>query len=324
MLKIALLADIEYELRPNALHGPAAFAHELAASLFQSAGETGGISVDLVARKHSISEVPLISIDAGNLGGKHEDPLDRYAFQDAIYMQLVLSGALDDYALVHCLAPVVSPLVLLSAKGIPVVQTILTNEAHPSAVLPPQLLGRGARQVQVGPYMLDETKAVIPPSVDLYQFYPEAAPADDLLLWMGKENEEEIARSIAGSLGLAFMAFNETDAVAQLKDARLLLHTHAGDTPCDAVWLARALACGTPFAAWADKQLQSFFTRPELGAFAERNNIDQLFENIRDLPARNTGAGPRREYALAFFGRRGAAARYREVYKNLLSRNEQG
>jgi|GEM_PF-6283273 len=316
MQKIALLADIAQPLRPDMPDGPALFAHELAEALHRSAQETGGLSVDLVARKHSVTSLPLVSIDAD--AGANGNALLQYAFQDSVYLQLVLSGALDEYALVHCLAPIVSPLVLLSLKGIPVVQTLLTDADHPSTLLPPQWLGEGLRQVRIAPYELTATRASIPPSTDLYRYAPGPETGGYLLLIGENEADESLARAVANKLQQPLVLFDETQARSQLQGAAVVLHLGSGN-PCDAVWLMRALACGVPFATWRREGLEPFFTRAGLGAFAPEGEVEELVKNIKDLPAGAEASAVRREYALAMCGRRSAAARYREVYKSILS-----
>jgi len=317
MQKIALLADIAQPLRPDTLHAPTLFAYELAETLHRSAQETGGLAIDLVARKHSVTSLPLVSIDAD--AGAADNPLLHYAFQDSVYLQLVLSGAFDEYALVHCLAPIVSPLVLLSMKGIPVVQTLLTDDGHPSALLPPQWLGKGLRQVRIAPYELTDARASIPPSTDLYRYCP-GTESGGYVLWLGRENEagESVARAVADALRQPLALFDEMQAQAQLQGASVVLHLDAGK-PYDALWLMRALACGVPFAAWQSTEIEPFFTRAGLGAFAPEGEVEELVKNIKGLPFGAEASAMRREYALAMCGRRSAAARYREVYKSILS-----
>jgi hypothetical protein len=321
-LRIALLADISEELSGDSISGTAVFTHELVRTLHESAEAAGALSVTLFARRNSSCGVPTVSLDPDSLAIPRNH-LEAYALQEAIYTQLFISGMLRDYQLIHCLAPVVSPLLLLSQQGIPVVQTLVNGRGHPSSLLPSRLLGTRIRQVSVGPYSVSSESYAIPPSADLQRFQPHANPAGDFVLWSGMPGDaaEEEARHIAQALALPLKTFASGDPAELVRHARVLLHLPAHEyvEPSDAsAWPLRALACGTPVAGWLTESLQPFFTRPELAFFTGRGEMQKLVDGINSLPSRENAAAIRREYVLACFGRRAAAARYRELYNSFL------
>ena len=308
--RIALLTDISQEISPFSTSNEAVFAYELAAALVQSAKDTGGITVDVVARKNSTIDLPLVSVDPSGLGEMPEDPLQSFAWQDAVYAQLLMGGMLNGYMLVHCLAPVVTPLLLLSANRVPVVQTITAHASHPCVTLPPKLMGNRFRQVSVGPYVVENDLASVPPSIDLSRFKPADKPADNFMLCVGEVLPEITA--LAESLGLKIYTLEDGDPEELVKHAAVVLQLST-ELP---LWLMRALACGTPAATWTSK----FFVRPELGVFVEKGDFTSLENGIRNLLPRNIAGTVRREYALGMFGQRSQAARYRDIYKSVILR----
>lgn len=316
--RIALLTDISQEITPFSTSDEAVFAYELAAAMVRSAKDTGGIAVDVVARKSSTSDLPVVSVDPSGLGEIPGDPLQCFAWQDAVYSQLLMGGMLNGYALVHCLAPVVTPLLMLSANRVPVVQTIITNASHPSVTLPPKLMGNRFRQVFVGPYQVADELAAIPPSVDLSRFQPADKPADNFILYIGKKNEA--VDQLATSVNLAVYTLQDGEPEELVKNAAVVLQLAEDELPCRPVWLMRALACGTPVAAWSSDMPGRMFLRQELGVFVEKGNFVALANGIKNLPSRNIAQKTRREYALGMFGQRSQAARYRDIYKSVLLR----
>lgn len=306
--RIALLTDISQEISPFSTSSEAVFAYELAAALVQSAKDTGGITVDVVARKNNTINLPLVSVDPSGLGEVPADPLQRFAWQDAVYAQLLMGGMLNGYVLVHCLAPVVTPMLLLSANRVPVVQTVTAHADHPSVTLPPKLMGNRFRQVFVGPYLVENDVVAIPPSVDLSRFRPADKPADNFILCVG-----DVLPEVNSLAGLKLCTLNDGDPEELVKHAAVVLQLSA-ELP---LWQMRALACGTPVAGW---NASPFFLRPELGVFVEKGDLISLENGIQHLLPRNIAGQVRREYALGMFGQRSQAARYRDIYKSVLLR----
>ena len=320
-LRIALLTNLEEEFTSASTSNESVFTYELASALLQSAKNTGGISIDVIARKSVAGDLPVISIDPSELGEISVDPLNRFAYQDAIYSLLLLKGMLNEYALVHCLAPVVTPILLLAANGIPIVQTITVDSSHPCVDLLPKLAGSRLRQVSIGAYDLHKNIAAIPPSVDLSRFHPVTKPDDNFIFWPGKKDEKVLMeiKPIATSLGLPLYTFEDGNPEDMVKHARLTLYFPNGSLPCEPIWLIRALACGTPIASWSTPVFKQLFCRTELGIFANKNDITSLKEGIKNILPRDEGTTIRREYALGMFGQRSQAARYRDLYKSFFS-----
>lgn len=316
-LRIAVLADLTEQLGPFAVSDQAIFAYELARMLHESGETTGALSVTLFARRNSSCNMPTVSLDPAELGVT-QNAVDQSLVQEAMYVQLILSGMLDGYHLVHCLAPIVSPLLLLSHKGLPIVQTILFHSGHPAISLPAKIPGTRIAQVNIGPYSAGENHYAIPPSVDLQQFQPVNDPSEDFILWLGKSNPqtETIARSVAQAMNLPLKTAEAGDPVEFVKHARLLLHLPITHSACESAWLLRALACGTPVAGWGSDELRSLFHRPELGFLIPESETGKLLDGIREIMPRDVAGSIRREYVLAHYGRRAQAARYRELYKS--------
>jgi hypothetical protein len=317
-IRIALLTNIEEELSVNSTTNESVFAWELASALVRSAKDTGGISIDVIARKTTATDFPFISVDPSELGEITGDAFHRFACHEAIYTQLLLGGMLNGYSLVHCLAPVLNPILLVAANGVPIVQTIAFDPSHPSAALLPKLIGNRLQQVAIGPYHRQKNTASIPPSVDLTRFRPIDKADDDFIFWPGRRGEitgiEPV--SIAASLGLPLYTFEDGNPEEMLKHARLVLYLPAQLLPCDVIWLIRAVACGVPVVSWATPVLTQLFRRPELGTLIAKNDLLLLKEVIKHIVPRNEGISIRREYALGMFGQRSQAARYRDLYKS--------
>jgi hypothetical protein len=279
-----------------------------------------------------------MAVDMIKPGDIPDDPLTSYAFQEAVYMQLVMSGALDSYEMIHCLAPIVTPLYVLAAKGMPVIQTVTTAASHPAASLLPCFLGKKMRQVLIGSYKFSSAVkssvvSSIPPCINLQEWVPAAGvfPQDhqDYLYWPGRKGDEgeEEARLVAAATKLPLFCATDGHPAQLMRNARLIIDLSVPDTACGYTWLIRALACGLPVAAWDSKATQELFQRPELGVFAPEGDWRSLADRIPGALANGRSdvagiksdvAGIRREYAMGHFGQRALAARYREVYKSLL------
>jgi hypothetical protein len=308
MIRVALLADLEEPVGPDALGEEAAFAFELIEALAESARDLGGLAVDLVARRGSYRDVPLISIDPDEAlapGG----PLARFARQEAAYTQLVLSGMLASYPLVHCLAPLVSPLLVAASMGQRIVHGPLVPEGHPSTLIPRTL---------IAPTLL--ASATVPPPIDLSRFRPSPSPEEAFVLWSGSGGARgrALALEAASALGSPLRALDEGDPAALLQGAIALLHLSEAPSPCGAVWPLRALACGTPVIAFRGGGLDDVVDHPSLGALLPPGDAGALAAAIERCPARARAGEVRRQWVLARHGRRAVAARWREIYAALL------
>src|SRR5438128_1810550 len=120
MMRIALLADLFDSIGPDAQSDRAILTFELADGLREYLRDVGGLTVDLVAKRDSWRGLPLISVDVNELPATADQPLDHYSRQEAAYCQLILAGLLRDYDLIHCLAPIITPLQLIAAMNIPI------------------------------------------------------------------------------------------------------------------------------------------------------------------------------------------------------------
>lgn len=315
-LRIALLTDINEAIHPGSLSGESVFAYELVRSLKESAESIGAISLTLFARRHSSAGIPTVSLDPSEFG-MAENKLDAYAFQEALYVQLVLSGMLDGYQLIHSLAPIASPLLLLAQKGLPIIQTLVAGPEHPASRLCTKIPGMKMQQVHIGPYQISDAYAAIPPSVDLQEFYPHAKAEDDFIFWLGKTGEPSaiLAEQIASDLKLPLRTAESGDPKELIRHARLLLHLPDSPSATESVWPLRALACGTAVAGWYSENLEKILFKPELGFFTKPGETEKLREGVQLIPNREIAGALRREFVLALYGRRAMAARYRDLYK---------
>jgi hypothetical protein len=313
-LKIALLADLAEPVQADARTAAAALAFDLAEALAELSG-LGGLgetSVELFASRGSWRGLPLVSLDPGEVARPPAHPLDRFATQEALLTQLVLAGMLRGYDLVHCFAPVVAPLQMIAALGIPIVQTLTVPAAHPAAkivplVIPPPLL----------------RQAAIPPGVDTVRYHPLPSSEDaGYALWLGagRRAEAAAAADIAAALGLPLASWGDAEPVALLQRARVLLHLDREPAPSGLIWPLRALACGTPVAGWQDGGLDTVLDRPGLGALVPAGDVAALTAAFRDLPDRREATPLRRQHVLGRYGRRALAGRYREIYRELGTR----
>jgi hypothetical protein len=324
-IRIALLADLDEPVGPEARSGDAMLTFELAESLAESVKDLGGLEVDLVARAGSWRGLPLISLNPEEVLPAPDTSLVRFALQDAAYCQLVLSGLLDDYHLIHCLAPITTPLQMLAARGSRIVLNLTRDEHHPSTRLPPALIGPGLlRTVSQHPVSSEAGGPVfIPVSVDLKRFRTAPGGLEERVLWSGAggtQGEEATAR-LAAELGLSWSVCQGTDPVEQLRLARVLFHPCERAEPWGAHWPLRALASGVPVASWLGGGLESLVDHPSLGALAPPGDTGGLAQQLRLLPSRAEAGDRRRQRVLAAHSRRAVVARYRELYGALL---EQG
>jgi hypothetical protein len=311
-LRLALLTDLRQPVLPTVRSPAAALAFDLAEGLAETAADTRELAVDLFARRGSWHGLPLVSVEPGRLGLR--GARQAGAAQEALYVQLILQGMLRGYDLVHCLAPVVAPLQLLTAQGIPVVQTLTVPATHPAALLPgrliePRLLARTA------PLPL-EGAVEIPPGVDVTRFRPAASPAEDFLLWLGSGRRSE-AEAAARAAGLPLRIGTGAEIDGLLPHAHALLHLERSPASAGPLWPLRALACGTPVAGWAGAGLERLLDPPELGALAPAGDDLGLAAALRALPDRREVTAARRERVLGLYGRRAMVARYRELYRSL-------
>ena len=103
-----------------------------------------------------------------------------------------------------------------------------------------------------------------------------------------------------------------------LPHAKALLHLSLQPSPCCSVWPLRALACGTPVAAWESSGLSPLIDSPGLGLISPDGQWEDLADGINGLPPRASAAPLRRQAVLSGYGRRPLAARFRQLYQELL------
>lgn len=309
-LRLALLTDLRQPVGPGLLTPAVALAFDLAEGLAEIAADTRELEVDLFARHGSWNGLPLVAVEPGRLGLRGSR--QAAAAQEALYVQLALRGMLREYDLVHCLAPVVAPLQLLAAQGVPAVQTLTVPPDHPATLLPgqliePHLLARAAPVPREG---VQE----IPPGVDVTRFRPAASARGDFLLWLGSGRRSE-AETVARAAGLPLRTSGKIEEL--LPQACALLHLERSPAPAGPLWPLRALACGTPVAGWQGAGLERLLDPPELGALAAAGDAPGLAAALRALPDRREATPARRERILGLYGRRAMVARYREIYRSL-------
>lgn len=319
-IHIALLADLSEPIGPDAVTELGVVTYETAHALRDSSRKNGGITLDLFARQGSWRGLPLISLDPDEIGHPPAEPLAKFAVQESIYGQLWLSGMLQGYDLVHCLAPLVSPLQLMVAAGIPIVQTLTGAMTHPANWLSPRLLPRNMfRQVA----MDRETGATlgiptIEPCVDLARFTLTNA-AIQHLAWDGSggESAATAAQAIGERLGHPVRHVADLDASSLLERAGVLLHLSETLPTCGTPWALRALACGVPVAGWQEG-LDSVVSESAIGALAPAGEWSVLADRILELPVRGEYALRRRQMVLARHGPTALAANYRKIYRDVL------
>lgn len=326
-LRVALLAGLQAPVLPDGVEPETALAFDLAQGLAEHGRDTGGeLEVDLFARRGSWRGVPLVTLDPEELP-RIPGVLGRFAVEDALYVQLVLAGMVRDYTIVHCLAPVVTPLQLLAATGSAVVQTLVVPPGHPAATLPPRLLSPD-RLRRVAPVQGPVVEGVhpIPPGVDLSRYAPVEGASDPvstgflLHLDTGRpRRERRWAEEVARRLGAPLLGPGDGELLPLLQTARAVLCLAAEPSPVGPVGALRAVACGTAVAGWEGGPLRSLAGTPGLLASAPVGDVEALAQAVRALQPRAEAAPVRRRTALARYGRRAMVARYRELYRELVS-----
>jgi hypothetical protein len=319
-VRIALLADLVEPVSADATAETAIVAYETARAMQAWTETSDGVAIDLFALHGSARWLPLVSIGLDELGSRADDPLERFAIQDAVYCQLWLDGMLRGYDLVHCLAPVVAPLQLLAGTGTAIVQTLVVPPSHPSYWLPPQLCPPTTFR------RLALTRAIGTPAdlplvgvgVDLARFVL-ADRAALHLLWDGSGGEQgaACAAAVGERLGYPLQTVADGDPPGLLQRAVVLLHLAESASPCGTPWAVRALACGTPVAGWYGA-LEELAQEPDSGVLAPVGDWETLADRITRLPDRSVAGRRRREVALAKHGQAAMVARYRAVYRELL------
>jgi hypothetical protein len=314
---VLLLADLAEPVTSNAYRGSIVFAHELATALY-SYQETGQLEVHLVARRGSSRQIPLISLDPSELGPVTEGSLGEFARTEALYASLILSGMLSDYQIIHCLAPLIVPLHLLTSNGIPVLQSILAGSSHPACQLPPLLAPvQFLRQVAVLPHFASGAK-ILPTGINLNVYRPSPAASRKFIVQVGSDEvfDNDVAQ-LSRFLRVAIRKIQSGNPVSLLQNALAVL-CHSGDEPLTTwMWALRALACGTPVVAFGDPCPLDFLAEP-LGIVAKPGNHRRLARKIELLSNNSDAAGLRRRLALARHGHRAMAASYREAYIEML------
>jgi hypothetical protein len=322
MLRVIILADLAEPVGPGAWNERAALAFEIADALRESSVDVGEFSIDLVARRGSWRGIPLISIDPDELQPADE-PIGTFARQEAAYMQLVLAGMLSHYDVVHCLAPIVTPLQLLGSLGRPILHTA-ADPNHATTVLPMQLLGKEQLvQVSVGHRATTASPRVhvVPAPIDMTRFQPLATPASSYVVWLGSDPDAgRAAREVAADLELPLKQAGDDDPAALLQHAAVLLHFDTTSAACGSVWTLRALSCGTPVAAWHECGVDELLAEPSLGAVAPRGDVRGLAAKVRALQATKAARAARRHAVLARHTRRSVVGRYRTLYQSIVEK----
>ena len=288
----------------------------------ESSLHRGGITFDLFARRGSWHGLPLVSLDPDEIEAASTDPLVSFAVQETMYTQLWVNGLLHGYDIVHCLAPIISPLQLISAAGTPIVQSVTVPRTHPacwlaSRLLPGSVFQRVAMTRDAGVAL---GVPVIRACVDLARFSVTDEPAE-YLVWDGSGGEAGAAsaQAIGERLGYPIRGVADHDAPALLKKATALLHLAETASPCGFPWPLRALACGVPVAGWQEV-LADVARGSAIGALAPLGEWYTLAERLQEIPSRGEFVRQRREMVLARYGSTAMAAQYRKIYQELLQR----
>jgi glycosyltransferase involved in cell wall biosynthesis len=315
---VAVIADLREALGPGARSEVAALTFELVDALAQCVRDVGELTADLFARRGSCRSLPLVSLEPEELGWRAEDPLDAVAAADALACQVALAGLFEGYHLVHCLAPLTNALQLIGAAGVPILQTIVTEPEHASARFPPLLVPKGRlRQVATTPRAASADRPLVGTAVDLTRFAPVGQAEDRFLLYAGDDAGLEEAQAVATLAGRPLLTLADGEPVWLLQHARALLYLLDGPPASGPVWPLRALACGTPVAAWRNTGLDAVLESPAMGTLATRGDRAGLARGILELSARDLVAAERRELCLARYNRRAMLARYRELYREM-------
>jgi glycosyltransferase involved in cell wall biosynthesis len=230
---------------------------------------------------------------------------------------------LHGYDIVHCMAPIISPLQVIAAAGTPVVQSVTTAWTHPACwlaarLLPNTIFRRVAMTKETGTAL---GIPVVQTCVDLARFTVTDAAAE-YLVWDGSGGQtgSAIAQEIGKRLSYQIRSVAEYDAPAVLRKAVALLHLSESLSPCGFPWLLRALACGVPVAGWQEV-LSGLVSEPAIGALAPVGEWRILTERILELSNHSGSTHRRREMVLAQHGPTAMAAQYRKIYWELLQQS---
>ncbi|MDY7091532.1 MAG: hypothetical protein SX243_01025 [Acidobacteriota bacterium] len=341
-LRVALWIDPGTPLEPS-VSGPAAvLGYELAQGLAEHCAANEDLAVDLFAGRGSQVELPLVSLDPEELpgGGSLEASGRRL---DALFCQLVLSGMTRGYDLVHCLAPVVTPLQLVAAAGTPVLHSPLVAADHPAALLPPRLVAppllrrlRFTAAPQSGLVVewstaggrsreaIEEAPVAVTLGVDLVRYRPVAEPRGDFLAWSGAGGGQgrKLATAVAEEVGMELWSPAQGGAEDLLPYARALLHPASEAGGIEALWPLRALACAVPVIAVAGGELDEVFGEESCGALpaweiaADPTAMAAAVVDVLEALPRPSPEviQARRRRALGHHNRRAMVARCRELY----------
>ncbi len=322
-MKVAILTDVVEPLGAEA-RAPAVIAgYEIVTAMAESAARVGRLSIDVVARRGTSIDVPLISLEPDELGAWPADAAAQQSFQDALYCQLVLARLLDGYDLVHCVTPVVTPLQLLAAAGVPLVLTVAWSASESAATLPFRLIAPSRLVVAtVGgtalPLELGATP--VPLSVDLAVYTPRPKVKRRPVLWLGSGGDSGLqsARDAAERLSVPLEAHDGGCQPGVLQRARSLLLPAAAPSVLDHVWAARATACGTPVVGCLDAGLEDVLDDPVVGALSRPGDAAELAAAVAACDIGWHAQRERRDRALALHGRSAMASRYRRLYDRAL------
>lgn len=321
-MKIALLTDLFERIGPDNVSDLGIFTFELARGLQVFAEELGGIEVDLVAKRESWQKAGLISIDLEQLPGSPTTEFDRFSRQEAAYCQLILSGLLDDYDLVHCLAALVGPLQLLAAMKIPILQTVVTNANHPSYQFPPALINvNSLLRTSPNSFMAHNgNMRHIPSIVDLQTFTISPKRKPNHILWLADDNDKNagLAKDIAKKLALPLRVGVKKNVVKELQNAAFLLDLSVKPSVVGDQWALRALACGVPIIKWLGSSLDELLEPPQMGVAVPHGEVELLMKKANGIPHTSEASSLRRQMILALHGSRSIVKQYLECYEKLL------
>jgi len=321
-MRVAILADLSEPVGADAQSDAAVFTYELADALGQASVEMNSFAVDLVARRGSWRGLPLLSIDPEEVPLEDATPEHVRYRQEALYCQFILSGMLRDYDVIHCVAPLVTPVQTLVLSGKPVCQTFLVVNTHAVPQMLSRLLSGSRLWTSCTPLPCYERsgKRYIPPSVDFkcYTLARDSKRSYVLCPAADHNVDTNAARTIAGILGKPLRTELNPDPVAALRDAYVMLDLSMQPSPAGQLWAIRALASGVAVAAWETAGLGRLLENECAGAQVPPGNCELLARRIEALPQSANALAMRREIVLLSFSRRPVVASYVETYRTLL------
>jgi hypothetical protein len=266
--------------------------------------------------------LPLLSIDPDEIPIDGAAPDHPGLRQEALYCHFILSGMLRDYDVIHCVAPLVTPVQMLVFSGRAVCQTFLVPPTNPVPRLLTPLLSGSRLWVGLTPVQADggSSDGYIPPSVDLARYKPSNRAKRSYVLYTAKGNDGDLAAAhkIADLLGKSLQTGLDADDASVLRDAYVLLDLAPNPSAAGPLWAIRTLASGVPVAAWDTAGLGRLLENKSIGAHAPQGDCELLARRISALPQSAKAAGTRRETILRSFSRRPVVARYLEIYRTLL------